>query len=64
MIEQAYRTLAAELGLKLVDLAQLSRLALTGGTASPPIFDVVALLGRQEALARLRRARAAAGGAS
>ena len=64
VIEQAYRTLAAELGLKLVDLAQLSRLALTGGTASPPIFDVVALLGRQEALARLRRARAAAGGAS
>ena len=61
-LEGAYRGLAAELGLKLVDLAQLSRLAVTGGTASPPIFEVLALLGRAEALARLERARAAAGG--
>ncbi|HBH00510.1 MAG TPA: glutamate--tRNA ligase [Candidatus Rokubacteria bacterium] len=61
-IERAYRALTAELGIELVELAQLARLALTGGTASPPIFDVLALLGREEALARLRRARAAAGG--
>jgi len=63
-IERAYRELLAELGVKLVDLAQLSRLALTGGTASPPIFEVLALLGREETLARLERARAAAGGAA
>jgi len=63
-LEAAYRALAGELGLKLVDLAQLSRLAVTGGTASPPIFEVLALLGREEALARLRRARAACGSAS
>jgi glutamyl-tRNA synthetase len=63
-LEGAYRGLAAELGLKLVDLAQLSRLAVTGGTASPPIFAVLALLGRAETLARLDRARAAAGGAA
>jgi len=61
-IERVYRALTAELGLELVELAQLARLAVTGGTASPPIFDVLALLGREEALARLRRARAAAGG--
>ena len=61
-LERAYRALTEELGLELVDLAQLSRLALTGGTASPPLFDVLGLLGREEALARLRRARAAAGG--
>jgi len=63
-LETAYRALTDELGLKLVDLAQLSRLAVTGGTASPPIFDVLALLGREEALARLRRAQAACGAAS
>ncbi|MBI2016690.1 MAG: hypothetical protein HYS77_14315 [Candidatus Rokubacteria bacterium] len=63
-LEGATRGLAAELGLKLVDLAQLSRLAVTGGTASPPIFAVLALLGRAETLARLERARAVAGGAA
>ena len=52
--------MAEALGLKLVDLAQLTRLAVTGGTASPPLFDVLALLGREETLARLRAARAAA----
>jgi glutamyl-tRNA synthetase len=61
-IESAVRALTEELGLKLVDLAQLARLAVTGRTASPPIFDVLALLGREESLARLRRAHAAAEG--
>jgi glutamyl-tRNA synthetase len=56
-IEALYRTLVAELGLKLVDLAQLTRLAVTGRTASPPLFDVLALLGRDEVLLRLRAAR-------
>ena len=59
-IERLVRALTEELGLKLVDLAQLARLAATGRTASPPIFDVLALLGRDESLSRLRRARAAA----
>jgi len=63
-IERVVRALTEELGLKLVDLAQLARLAVTGRTASPPIFDVLALLGRAEALARLRRARALAEGAA
>ena len=63
-IERVYRELLAELGVKLVDLAQLSRLAVTGATASPPIFEVLALLGREETLVRLERARAAAGGAA
>jgi glutamyl-tRNA synthetase len=57
-IEGAYRDLAAALDLKLVDLAQLTRLAVTGRTASPPIFDVVAILGREETIARLGAARA------
>jgi glutamyl-tRNA synthetase len=63
-IERVVRALTEELGLKLVDLAQLARLATTGRTASPPIFDVLALIGRDEALARLRRAREVAGRAA
>ena len=59
-IERIVRGLTEELGLKLVDLAQLARLAATGRTASPPIFDVLALIGRDESLARLRRAGEAA----
>ena len=59
-LEARYRGLAAELGLKLVDLAQLTRIALTGRAASPPIFEVVALVGRDETLRRLRAAQAAA----
>jgi glutamyl-tRNA synthetase len=58
-IEAAVRALAAELSLKLVDLAQLARLAVTGRTASPPIFQVLALLGRDETLVRLRAAQVA-----
>ena len=53
-LEALYRGLAAELGLKLVDLAQLTRLAVTGRTASPPIFQVLSLLGKAEALRRLK----------
>ncbi len=57
-LELLYRGLAAELGLPLVDLAQLTRLAVTGRTASPPIFQVAALLGKTETLARLKAAQA------
>jgi glutamyl-tRNA synthetase len=55
-LEGAGRQLAGELGAKLVDLAQPVRLALTGRTASPPVFAVMADLGRDETLRRLRRA--------
>jgi glutamyl-tRNA synthetase len=60
-LEGIYRELAEALGLKLVDLAQLTRLVVTGRTASPPLFEVLALLGRDEALARLRAARGVIG---
>jgi glutamyl-tRNA synthetase len=57
-IEGACRQLAAELGVKLVDLAQPARLGLTGRIASPPVFGIMADLGREETLARLRAALA------
>ena len=59
-IEAVYRDLTGALGLKLVDLAQLTRLAVTGKTASPPLFEVLAILGRDETLARLTAAGTAA----
>src|SRR5262245_21404247 len=58
-LELLYRGLAAELGVKLVDVAQLTRIALTGRAASPPIFEIMSLLGKPETLARLRAASAA-----
>jgi glutamyl-tRNA synthetase len=58
-LEGLYRGLASEMGLKLVDLAQLTRIAITGKTASPPVFQVAALLGKAETIARLKAALAA-----
>src|SRR5713101_9864903 len=58
-LEGLFRGLVAEMGLKLVDLAQLTRIALTGKAASPPVFQVAALLGKAETLARLKAGRTA-----
>ncbi len=43
-------------GLPMKDVAQPARVALTGRTASPGLFDVIAVLGRDRALTRLRAA--------
>jgi glutamyl-tRNA synthetase len=40
--------------MKLGQVAQPLRVALTGSTVSPGIFEVLAILGREEALSRLR----------
>jgi glutamyl-tRNA synthetase len=46
-------------GLSLGKLAQPVRLAVCGGTVSPPIDSTLAILGREETLSRLGRAMAA-----
>ncbi|WP_159012565.1 glutamate--tRNA ligase [Bradyrhizobium sp. S69] len=51
--EAAMRSLAEANNLKLGAVAQPLRAALTGRTTSPGIFDVLAVLGREECLARL-----------
>ena len=51
--EQAVREVAEAEGAKLGQLAQPLRAALTGRATSPGIFDVLALLGREESLARI-----------
>jgi glutamyl-tRNA synthetase len=55
-------SLAGERGLALGKLAQPLRVAVTGGTVSPPIDATVALLGRARSLARIDRAIALARG--
>jgi glutamyl-tRNA synthetase len=52
-IEAAVRSFAEAEGVKLGKVAQPLRAALTGSAASPPIFDVIAILGREESLARI-----------
>ncbi|MBX3552490.1 MAG: glutamate--tRNA ligase [Pseudolabrys sp.] len=53
--EAAVRSFAEQKGLKLGAIAQPLRAALTGRVTSPPIFDVLAVLGKDESLARLRQ---------
>ena len=52
-LEAAIREVAESKDVKLGKLAQPLRAALTGSTTSPGIFDVLALLGREESLARI-----------
>jgi len=51
--EQAVRAFAQRTGMKLGQIAQPLRAALTGRTTSPPIFEVLSILGRGESLARI-----------
>jgi glutamyl-tRNA synthetase len=52
-LEAATRDFAAAKGLKLGQAAQPLRAALTGRTVSPPIFEMLQILGKEESLARL-----------
>jgi len=52
--EHTVRAFAERKGVKLGSVAQPLRAALTGRTTSPPIFDVLAVLGKSESLARLQ----------
>lgn len=53
-IEATVRAFAEEENLKLGKVAQPLRAAVTGSTVSPPIFDVLATLGREESLGRIK----------
>ena len=52
--EGAVRSFAEANALKLGQIAQPLRAALTGRATSPPVFDVMAVLGREECLSRLQ----------
>jgi glutamyl-tRNA synthetase len=53
-LEEKARAFADAKGLKLGQAAQPLRAALTGRTTSPPIFQVLEVLGKEESLVRLR----------
>jgi len=59
-IERAFASTLEERGLKMGDLAQPVRVALTGSTVSPGIHDVIAVLGKDRSVARLNQAVARA----
>jgi glutamyl-tRNA synthetase len=61
-LEGTIRPLAEELALKTGDLFGLIRVAVTGRTAAPPLFETMAALGRQRTLERLHSATRRLGG--
>jgi glutamyl-tRNA synthetase len=60
-LEALFQGEAAKRSLGLGKIAQPVRVALTGGTASPGMYDVVQILGKDETLKRLDAAIALAG---
>jgi len=54
-LEGTFKRVLEEEGLTMGQLAQPVRVALTGGTASPGLFEVMDLLGRDRTVARLRK---------
>jgi glutamyl-tRNA synthetase len=57
-LEGAFQTVMAATGLKLGKIAQPVRVALTGRTASPGIFEIIEIIGQDKVLERLRAAAA------
>jgi glutamyl-tRNA synthetase len=55
-LENAFKTVMDQTGLKLGKIAQPVRVALTGRTASPGIFEVTAILGKDKVISRLNKA--------
>jgi glutamyl-tRNA synthetase len=54
-IEELLKAIAEERGVKLADIAQPIRVAVTGTTISPAIGESLELLGRERSVARIRR---------
>jgi len=52
-IEKAFASIVEKRGVKLGNLAQPARVAITGGTASPGIFEVFEIVGRERVMKRL-----------
>jgi glutamyl-tRNA synthetase len=55
-VQAVFESVLAKFGLKLGQLAQPVRVALTGGTVSPGIYEVIAVLGKRRTVERLRSA--------
>ncbi|OQY08146.1 MAG: glutamate--tRNA ligase [Desulfobacteraceae bacterium 4572_123] len=56
LLEDAFRAVMAKTGLKLGKIAQPVRVALTGRTASPGIFEIIEIIGKKKVMTRLEKA--------
>jgi glutamyl-tRNA synthetase len=52
-VEKVFNALVAEKGVKLGKVAQPVRVALTGGTVSPGIFEVIEVMGKDRTIKRI-----------
>jgi glutamyl-tRNA synthetase len=57
-LEQIFKAVMSETGLKLGKIAQPVRVALSGRAASPGIFEIIAIIGKEKTLRRLHSAMA------
>lgn len=55
-LEDAFKETMEQTGLKLGKIAQPARVAITGKTVSPGIFEMIETLGKEETVKRLRKA--------
>ncbi|RLD94012.1 MAG: glutamate--tRNA ligase [Aquificota bacterium] len=55
-VEEAFNRVMERFDVKLKHLAQPCRVALTGKTVSPGIFEIISVMGKEEAISRLKRA--------
>jgi glutamyl-tRNA synthetase len=55
-LESVFQRLVDQTGLKMKQIAPPIRLALTGKTASPGLFEVMEVLGKEETVGRIQRA--------
>ncbi len=55
-LENVFMAVMEQTGLKLGKIAQPVRVALTGRTASPGIFEIIAIMGKERVIPRLRKA--------
>ena len=54
-LETVFLSVMEETGLKLGKIAQPVRVALTGKTASPGLFEIMEILGKNQVIARLKQ---------
>jgi glutamyl-tRNA synthetase len=55
-LQKVFGKIIEQRGLKMVQIAQPVRVALTGGTVSSGIFEVMEILGKEKVIERLKRA--------
>jgi glutamyl-tRNA synthetase len=57
-LEDALKTFVEQQGIKIGDIVHALRIAVTGKSVGPGVYDCLAILGRESALARIDRALA------